>query len=228
MPMPRKFFQIGFSKCGTTSIARFFKRNGFRCANWECGNLARQLRENLQENRFILTGFEDYHAYTDMEHATPEDFYYGFMCYKQIFEQVEDAMFILNTRDKENWIKSRLDHRIHESNESYAACYQVFYGLADISVVIERWRKEWDDHHAAVKELIPPERLLVFNVETDSPLRLCEFVGLDDSAARHYGHENITFTEFGEFVRKWTPGNIKRTMPRKLKDVIKQLLRKRR
>jgi len=225
--MPRKFFQIGFNKCGTTSIARFFKRNGFRCANWECGKLARRLRQNLQENRFILSGYEHYHAYTDMEHVTAQDFCYGFMYYRQIFEQVEDAMFILNTRDKDNWVRSRLNHHIHGTNESYAACYQAFYGLVDISAVIERWRKEWDAHHAAVQEFIPPERLLVFNIETDSPLRLCEFAGLDDSAAQHYGHENITFTEFGEFLRKRTPGIIKRAMPRRSRDAIKRLLRKR-
>lgn len=182
----------------------------------------------MQENRFILSGYEHYDAYTDMEHATAEDFCYGFMYYREIFEQVEDSMFILNTRDKDNWIKSRLDHHIHETNESYAACYQEFYGLDDVSAVIARWRNDWDAHHAAVQDLIPPERLLVFNIEADSPLRLCEFVGLDDSAARHYGHENITLSDFGEFLRKRTPDIVKRAVPQQSRDVIKRLLWKRR
>lgn len=226
--MSRKYFQIGFNKCGTSSIARFFAKNGIPCVHWDQGQLAKRMHHNLQEGQFILSGYEHYDAFTDMEHATAHEIFDSYKYYMQIFEQVEDAMFILNTRDRDSWIKSRLSHRIYSSGEFYVEVYKSIYRLDDVSAVVELWKKDWDGHHAAVRELIPPEKLLVFNIDTDSSVRLCEFVGLDVSAAQHYTHQNLTLTDFGKFLRRRTPERIRHGTPRKIKDSIKWLFRKHR
>ena len=41
--MARKFFQIGFNKCGTTFIARLFGMNGYPAVHWAEGALAEDI-----------------------------------------------------------------------------------------------------------------------------------------------------------------------------------------
>ena len=113
---------------------------------------------------------------------------------------------------------------------SYVERYKSACGLEteSVSAVVELWKKEWYAHHVAVQEQIPSEKLLVFDIEMDSPLRLCEFVGLDASAARHYMHKNFTLNSIGKFLVSRTPQPFSRMAPKKLKRRIKWLLRKNR
>lgn len=225
--MARKFFQIGFNKCGTTSFALFFARNGIPCVHWDEGRLAQRMQRNLRGGEYILSGYEDYDAFTDMEHVTDREIVEGYKFYREIAEQVEDARFILNTRDRDRWIKSRLSHT-SPTGDSYVEKYKSIHGLDDTAAAVELWKKDWDAHHAAVQEAIPPGKLLVFNVEADPPERLCDFIGLDASAAQHFMLQNVTMSGFGEFLLERTPKRVKRTTPRKIKETIKRWVRKRR
>ena len=40
-----KYFQIGFKRCGTTSLAAFFNRSGIPCAHWDRGRLGVESQE---------------------------------------------------------------------------------------------------------------------------------------------------------------------------------------
>lgn len=189
--MHKKFFQIGFNKCGTSSIFHFFKGNEIPCIHWDGGNLAKRIQSNIQNGEFVLCGLEQYRAFTDMEFVTSNEIINGYEYFLEILQQVEHSQFILNTRDRDNWIKSRLAQQV-PGEASYAEAYRSYYGFDDIPEVIEFWEKDWDEHHAAVQALIPANRLLVFNIEKDPPEHLCNFVGLDTSAARHYTLKNST------------------------------------
>jgi len=39
----KKIFQIGFNKCGTTSIHQFLLNNGIRSVHWEGGKIADEI-----------------------------------------------------------------------------------------------------------------------------------------------------------------------------------------
>ena len=56
--------------------------------------------------------------------------------------------------------------------------YEWRYGTADLERVADVWREDWEEHHRAVVAELPAERLLVFDIETDPPELLCDFVGL--------------------------------------------------
>ena len=162
-----KIFQIGFNKCGTSSLSEFFESSGFSCVHWDEGRLALRMKRNIEENKFVIAGYEDYDFFSDMEHSTNEESIEAYKYFPTILDQVEGARFILNTRNKQAWIKSRINH------PTYLEYFKLNHRLEADADVIDLWSRDWDDHHQAVQELIPSERLLVFNIETDSPVRLC-------------------------------------------------------
>lgn len=219
--MQQKYFQIGFNKCGTSSIARFFSHNGIRCVDWDRGRLARRMKENLNSGRNILDGYSHYDAFTDMESVTNREVVEGYKYFPQILDQIPHSMFILNTRDVDRWIRSRLNHG------PYAANYMTALNIENLSELVAYWREEWDAHHKAVIKHIPPERLLVFNIEADDPSQLCKFVGLESRAAKHFRVHNITLSRFGRVIEKLTPDWLKAVMPASVKVVVRKVLRKR-
>ncbi|MDJ0944218.1 MAG: sulfotransferase [Kiloniellales bacterium] len=226
--MAQKYFQIGFNKCGTSSLAHFFAANGLPCVHWDDGRLARRMKQNLEAGRFILAGYEAYDAFTDMECMGEAEYIEAYKYFREIAEQVEGAMFILNVRPKETWIASRLDHLSHLGPRSFAELYRSVHGLPDREAVVEAWSRDWDRHLEAVQDSIPAERLLVFDIERDSPRRLCAFAGLEPSAADHYTVQNHSLTDFGRLISRMTPAPIKRALPRAIKDPIRRRLRKHR
>lgn len=247
-----KVFQIGFNRCGTTSIHQFFEANGMRSVHHDKGRLALTMDANLRHGRHILSGYEHYDAYTDMELLLPSMYIEAYKLHNQILEQVPGARFILNVRDVDRWVASRLrlqmirDSRMaHALNSldwppdapkltatrwhrraSYAETYMSAHGLANMSDVVRHWKSEWETHINQVKQDIPADRLLVFDIESGSPLSLCQFVGLDDSAALHYEHENATMGVIGKFLVYWTPNTVLRLIPKAVKRSARHILQK--
>ena len=60
---------------------------------------------------------------------------------------------------------------------------------------------------------LAPERLLVFDIESDAPERLCEFIGVPRAYARHYRVENPSLNRFGEALAACLPFAVKRALP---------------
>ena len=221
--MAAKYFQIGFNKCGTTSLARFFNRNGIRCVHYDRGRLGRAMQRNLQEGRFILAGYEDYDAYAAMSYLTSSEDFDAGGHYEELFRQVPDAKFILNTRSRANWIESRLAHQ----GGDYLERTRALHHLADAAEAVALWEREWEARHLGVRRSLPAQRLLVFDIERDPAERLCEFVGLDAPAARHWSGENPTMSAFGEALRDLVPQPILAAVPRGVNRHVRRLLRRR-
>ena len=91
----------------------------------------------------------------------------------------------------------------------------------------EIWRAEWQEHHRTVLAEVPAERLLVFDIEADSPEGLCDFLGLPRSAARRYTAENPAPNPLGAALVRLAPGPVKRAVPEPVKLGIRRLLRRR-
>ena len=254
LPSSRKFFQIGFNRCGTTSIHRFFLENGIPSIHHDYGRLAIMMESNLRNGRPVLSGYEQFDAFSDMEMLRPPIHVEAYKFYREIAQQVPEALFILNVRNVDRWVESRLrlkmdrEGRIEKAMSDvypgvelpefpsspwhrrglYAEFYQKAHGLAGIPEVIEHWKADWEEHVKQVKEYIPGERLLVFDIESDSPLALCRFAGLDVSAALHFRQENISLGTIGRFLSYWTPDPVLKATPRGLKRAARRLLSKRR
>ena len=216
-----RYFQIDFDACGTTALAHFFQRNGMPAVHYDGGKLARQIDANLREGRYILHGYERFQVFTDMVYMRPHVYIEAYKYYRQIMAQVPGAKFILNTRDRERWVASRL--RICGGEFDTVKMDRAFYGLNDLRDVVTRWRRDWDRHHAAVRQAIPADRLLIFDIESDSPFRLCRFAGLSESAAKHWRRQNGSLNPYGKFIGALIPLSVKRRIPKAVKEPVKRL-----
>ena len=222
-----KYFQIGFKRCGTTSLAAFFNRSGIPCAHWDRGRLGRRMQRNLAEGRPLLEGYDGrYRAFTNMEYVAGREWFEGFRHYGRLRADYPEGRFILNTRDREGWIRSMLAHGA-AAGAARLEHYEWRYGTADPERVADIWRADWEEHHRAVVAELPAERLLVFDIETDPPELLCDFVGLPRSLARGYTAENPTLNSWGAALVRRAPGPVKRAVPAAVKLGLRRLLRKR-
>ena len=214
-----RYFQIGFRKCGTTTLWRFFVENGIPAVHFDRGNLARRMRDNIEAGRRVMDGYDErFQAFTDMEFTDPTDFFEGFKCYREIMRDYPDAKFILNTRDRERWLRSMRRWALYKNRQAYLSHR---YGTTDLKQVAAALERDLETHHRDVAATVPASRLLVFDIECDPPEKLCRFCGLPDSAVRHYGHENRSPSVFHHFGNR-----VRTTIPDPVKQRLKRLLRR--
>ena len=224
---PIRYFQIGFSRCGTTALAAFFTRCGIPCVHYDDGRLAVRIRENLKAGARPLEGYDDrYLAFTNMNLNTPHDYFDAFKEY-EAFHRAYGGQFILNTRPVEHWVRSIMAHEEARLRRRRLQNYELRFGTTDLAKVADCWRAEWEAHHRRVREVIPPERLLVFDIESDPPERLCDFIGVPRSAACRYRLENPSMNAFGRFLGACVPLAVKQRIPERLKLPVKRWLRAR-
>ena len=222
-----RYFQIGFQKCGTTAIAAFFNRCGIACVHHDRGRLARRMRANLAAGARPLEGYEDYDAFTNMNMTETGDWFDGNRHYEAL-RAAYGGLFILNTRPVEHWVRSIMaDKRARLGRRGALDHYELRFGTADLAAVAERWRAEHEAHRAEVRAALPPEILLEFDIESDPPERLCDFVGVARSCARHYRLENPSMNRLGRLVGASVPLAVKRWIPDAAKQPLKRLLRAR-
>ena len=219
-PRPR-YFQIGFHRCGTTALAAFFDRCGLACVHYDRGRLGRRLRENLAAGRPPLAGYERYRAFANMQYQDGAEYFDGMTHFREL-DAAYDALFVLNTRPLEHWLRSLAVH--YARRPLGPLCLQARFGTTDPFAVAEGWRALREAHHRRVRAELPPERLLVFDIESDAPERLCEFIGAPAALARHYRVENPSLNRWGEALAACLPFAVKRALPGRLKRPVKRWL----
>lgn len=173
-----KIFIIGFNKCGTTSLHGFLKSGGLRAVHWRTPgqklHIAEVMFTNLSLHRPILLGLEHFAAFSDMMYLSKSIHLEANTLFREMHHAYPDARFILNTRDKSNWIASRLRHLKGSFLQDCMTCY----GL-DKDDVVAIWSKQWERHHRDVRDYFKgyPKLFLEFDIENDAPSRLCSFLG---------------------------------------------------
>ena len=170
-PRPPRVFVIGFNKCGTRTLHWYFKSNGYKSVHWDHGKLALAIFRNLSDSAPLLTGYEDYTIFSDMENIVRDTFAFeAYKLYPYFSAQYPDSVFILNTRNVDKWIKSRFEH----GNGSYAKKWREIVHAADDEELIARWRQDWDRHHENVERFfaLNPHRFLKFDIDTDGAEKL--------------------------------------------------------
>ncbi len=171
--LPMKIFQIGFNKCGTATIHHYLRSNGVSSVHWDGGRLARRMFANLADGHDLLAGYEAFDAFSDMEYLDANGtFLEAYKLFPYLAAQYPDAVFILNTRDREDWIRSRLRH----SNVTYAARQRAYHKSKSVDELVAVWRGEWERHHRRVLQFFAgkPHRFFVCRIETDLPHLLSE------------------------------------------------------
>jgi hypothetical protein len=183
-----KIFQIGFNKCGTVSIYHFFTENGLKCVHWDMGMLANTIQKNHKNNEPLLTGYEKYVVFTDMENVH-QNLFTHITYYKELDIQYPNSKFILNIRPIDNWIQSRMKH------PNYLQTFKQTTGLNN-DEVINLWKIQWNQHIDSVKTYFKnrPDDLLIFDIECES-YKLIEFSSqFITLKTTKFGHHNKTKT----------------------------------
>ena len=110
-----RVFCIGLPKTASTSLNAAFKSLGFKSVHYSCtrGKLREIIRDNSERNRMLLSGIEDYDAYSDFYHARN-----NIPFLKKLDEQYPNSKFILNTRDLSSWLSSRKLHRLRQGRNT--------------------------------------------------------------------------------------------------------------
>ena len=216
------YFQIGFHRCGTSALATFFDRCGIPCVHYDNGRLGRRMRDNLAAGRAPVAGYERFRAFANIQFSDEMDYFDGFRRFAEL-DAAYDARFILNTRPRERWIASLAAH--NRRRPAAGAHLEMRFGTTDPDRVADGWRALWDEHHRRVAAELPPERLLVFDIESDPPERLCDFVGVPRACAGHYRLENPSLNRLGLALAACVPMAAKRALPERLKLPLKKLFR---
>jgi hypothetical protein len=185
-----RIFQIGFNKCGTRTINYFLKANGIAGVHWQGGKLARNMFRNLTEGWPLLAGYDDYVAFSDMEYLSDKVFLEAYKLFPILHQQYPDAVFILNTRDRDRWVKSRLTH----GGGRYAAMFKEAFGLASDEALTEAWKEDWARHHARALDYFRSSggRLVRFDIEQDDPALLVEAMPEFELDLAKYVHRGKT------------------------------------
>lgn len=218
-----KIFQIGFNKCGTHSFHRLFSDYSLPILpsiHWNRGYLARDVQENILQGRKPLAGYEAYSVYSDMECFRTKNEQINFVSIaKDYFDLLDlnypNSKFILNTRNIDNWISSRLKHVCDfspmkygftqklQTPVPYVEYHKQAYGVDSVDDVIKIWKEEWHIHHDNVishfKYGKKSRDLLVFDIEQDPFAKIQDF----------FKQYNIVFTiNYMPHINK-TDNNIK-------------------
>ena len=186
--MQPRIFLIGFNKCGTTSFHDYFTANGIASVHWRANTLALALDHNRAKSRPLLEGVDRWTAYTDMncipgspwgrsnsDHAPLIE---GCRYFRELHRDYPDALFILNTRDPFDWLRSRLQH----DQGQFAAAYKralASEGIRTKRELKQRWLCDWYKHHGEVLSYFrdaAPKQLLVFHIQATPVKKLNLFL----------------------------------------------------
>jgi len=185
---PLRIFLIGFNKCGTTSFHDYFQANGIRSVHWRANTLAMALHHNQLAGQPLLSGIEDWTAYTDMicipgtpwERSNSDDMplIEGCRLFRALHRDYPEALFILNTRDPMHWVRPRLKHAQGRFAEAYLQALQP-EGIRNRRQLQRRWLEDWHSHHAEVLRYFQTKarrQFLLFHISETPVAQLNRFL----------------------------------------------------
>ncbi len=168
-----KVVQIGFNKCATRSLTELFAGSGHKAAHHKfrkpfrsSQNIAQLVLANKTAGRRMFAGFEDYDFYADMVWQSDAESYEAFKDFDLIYRDYPDTFFLLNHRDRENWINSRMKH----GHGDFVTRVMAEHGFETREECAEFWRRDWDEHLSRARSFFAekPGQLIEFNTDKDS------------------------------------------------------------
>ena len=199
MPDQPKIFLIGFNKCGTTSFHDYFKMNNISSIHWRANTLAMTLKSNHDRNECLLKGIDMWTAYTDMicipgspwgkSNSENCELIEGCRYFKYLHRDYPNALFILNTRDPFQWVRSRMKHDNGRFAKAYVDALRVS-GINNRRELKRRWLKDWYNHHSDVINYFSgasSKNFLLFHISETPAKKLTKFLR---------PHFNIDFPDF--------------------------------
>jgi hypothetical protein len=189
--MNNKIFQIGFNKCGTSSIHTLFDKYTtprLRSIHWKKGLLAQSMFHKMKTNKLLISDeYNQYDIFTDMETIFIANgslqIIHMYEYFKILDDQYPNSKFIFNIRNIDDWIESRLKHEVKsiliensvvnlKKPILYWKIYSKIFKELNKTNIIELWKSHWQKQHNLVVQYFShrPQDLLVYNIDTDKTL----------------------------------------------------------
>ena len=189
-------FQVGHHKCGTSSIFRFFQKNGIASIHDSLFNGKKKnitlntiMNNNLNNNKFLLSTLDKkYRFYSDYGTHSRND---HIEWYKIISNQYPNSKFILLIRNVNHWLRSRYCHYSPPPIDSFIIDklkkpkYHnslIFKNKSDIEkeiFILNEWKHEWYEYICKLLKYFNHnnlnKNLLIYNIEYDSMDKIIEF-----------------------------------------------------
>lgn len=175
-----KVFHISPDWCGEDRLAQIFRLNGYQVINHDKGALAAEILSAKAQNRKPLRNHGDVTLFTGLHSVAsfwrpPLEAWRAFDFLDRHYPQ---AHFILSTRDPDGWMLDRMTR----NQGIIARCYAHYLDRPEDSLPCF-WRRDWDDHLAAVQRHFGDDpRLIRVNIDRESPAtfaaRLQDLLGL--------------------------------------------------
>lgn len=168
-----KVFQVGFNKCATRSLTELFARSGHLAAHHKFKprfgrnrNIAELVRTNVATGRKMFAGFDQYVFYADLMIQTRSETYEVYKDFRRVLEDYPGTILLLNYRDREDWIRSRLKH----GHGTFCEMVMEANGFSTRDECADFWRADWDAHLADVRAAMVdrPEQLVEYNIDTQT------------------------------------------------------------
>jgi hypothetical protein len=175
---PKVFF-IGFNKTATTSLHRLFLDSGYISFHHtkrqnKKENIANIIDKNFKNNLPLLTNLETADCLIDMILSNNNRYLEANKYFRQLHQQYPDSYFILQIRNEENWIKSRLKHR---SKPSFAKRSISALGLKNTDELIQFWKAMKSNHFTDVRNYFcNSKKFIEYNIDKDDISKLINFL----------------------------------------------------
>jgi hypothetical protein len=169
--LSQKVFFIGFNKCATRSFHRFFHECGVRSYHAaDKSDVDDAVVKNLIQGKKALDTVDQYDVYLDTEAIR--------LNFRALDHDYPGSKFILNVRDINQWLLSRLNH----ADGTYVQYMNDYHGVNRTwQEWVAIWRREFLEHDQAVSNYFRgrDDQFLRFDVGTNSLADLVEFIGHD-------------------------------------------------
>ena len=189
-----KVFFIGFNKTATVSFHNLFKFSGYdSCHNNLHGrNIALLMQDNLIANNSLLRSLEDKDCYSDMTYCDHNIYLEANQYFKTLDKQYPNSYFVLQTRNVDDWIESRMNHAISYNPFSERAMSSL--KLKNEDDLISCWKDIRETHYKEVRAYFKDnKRYTEFDIDNDNISKLINHVKEDyNLQEKHWGKYHIT------------------------------------
>lgn len=167
------------------------------------------MRDNLAAGRKVFESVQDYTFYSDLIISDGRMTWDGASAFREILRDYPDTILILNLRDREAWIRSRLRH----GHGEFARREMAARGLTRQEDLTAAWRTDWDAHVTALRTFMQdrPDQFIEYNLDTDRPESLV-------SRLPAYRLDTSDFSDIGR-----TRGERMSPLHRQIKTVVAHL-----
>ena len=196
-----KIICVGIGKTGTTSISKALRHLGYTVFDWE-----EQVFDFQDHWVDVFQNGAQLDVKRVYQHADAVVDAPGNFFWEEILEAYPDSKVILSEREEDSWLKSLVNQlQVFEAviSRRFLAVLsptsrkQIFILYSHLTAILGSadpksacvLRKRYRMHNHGVKSLVPPEKLLVYNVKQGwKPL--CDFLGCEVPTVA-FPHENV-------------------------------------